>query len=87
MPGILLEKATEQLEKTYQRQKTEGCQISKMYVALDLDLSYRLLNDPLSYHDGNIMEIAAQTLHEAFQPFKEVFAAKGLDLHLLIVQP
>jgi hypothetical protein len=83
----LLKKATEQLEKTYQRQMTEGRQISKMYVALDLDLSYRLLHDPLSYHDGNIREIAAQTLHETFQPFKEAFAAKGLDLHLLIVQP
>lgn len=83
----LLKKATEQLEKTYQRQKTEGRQISKMYVALDLDLSYRLLHDPLSYDDGNIREIAAETLHEAFQPFKEAFAAKGLDLDLLIVQP
>lgn len=83
----LLKKATEQLEKTYQRQKAEGRQISKMYVALDLDLSYRLLHDPLSYHDGNIREMAAQTLHEAFQSFKEAFAAKGLDLHLLIVQP
>ncbi|WP_068467546.1 hypothetical protein [Candidatus Protochlamydia phocaeensis] len=85
--NTLLEKATEQLEKTYQRQKTEGRQISKMYVALDLDLSYRLRHDPLSYHDGNIGEIAAQTLHGAFQPFKKAFAAKGLDLDLLIVQP
>lgn len=83
----LLKKATEQLEKTYQRQTTEGRQISKMYVALDLDLSYRLRQDPLSYHDGNIREIATQTLDEAFQPFKEAFAAKKLDLNLLIVQP
>lgn len=83
----LLKKATDQLEKTYQRQTAEGRQISKMYVALDLDLSYRLLHDPLSYDDGNIREIAAQTLHDAFQPFKEAFAAKGFDLNLLIIQP
>jgi hypothetical protein len=83
----LLKKATEQLEKTYQRQTTQGNQISKMYVALDLDLSYRLLYDPLSYDDGNIREIAAQTLHETFLPFKEAFVAKGLDLNLLIIQP
>lgn len=83
----LLKKATDQLEKTYQRQKSEGRQISKMYVALDLDLSYRLLYDPLSYHDGNIKEIAVQTLNKAFQPFKEVFAVKGLNLNLLIIQP
>ncbi len=85
--NTILEKATEQLEKTYQRQKSEGRQISKMYVALDLDLSYRLRHDSLSYHDGNIGEIAAQTLHAVFQPFKDAFAARGLDLDLLIIQP
>lgn len=84
--NTLLEKATEQLETTYLSQTNEGRQISKMYVALDLELSYRLLHDPLCYDDGNIREIAAQTLHEAFKPFKEAFAAKEIDLNLFIIQ-
>ena len=85
--NTVLKEATEQLEETYQRQKAEGRQISKMYVALDLNLSYRLRHDPLSYHDGNIEEVAEQALHEAFEPFKDAFAAQGLDLNLLIIQP
>ena len=54
---------------------------------IDLALSYRLLQDPLSYNDGNVKEIAEQTLQEAFQRFKETFAANGLDLQLLVIQP
>jgi hypothetical protein len=83
----LLKKAINQLEETRQRQTVEGQKISKMHVALDLALSYRLVQDPLSYYDGNIKELAEQTLQDAFQPFKETFAAKGLDLYLLIVKP
>jgi hypothetical protein len=83
----LLKQATDQLEETRQRQLAKGQKISKMHVALDLALSYRLLQDPFGYHDGNVKEIAEQTLHEAFQPFKETFAANGLDLHLLVIQP
>lgn len=83
----LLNIATEQLKETYQRQKGEEHQISKMHVAVDLALSYRLLQDPLSDHDGNIEEIAAQTLHKAFQPFKDAFSVQSTDLDLLIVKP
>ncbi len=83
----LLTKATAQLMDAYQHQKNEGYLISKMYVALDLALSYRLLHDPFSDHDGNIREIVAQTLCEAFQKFKDDFAARNLDLELLIIQP
>lgn len=82
----LLKQATDQLEETWQRQLAKGQKISKMHVALDLALSYRLLQDPFSYNDGNIKEIAEQTLQEAFQPFKEAVAAKRLNLHLLIIQ-
>jgi hypothetical protein len=83
----LLKQATDQLEETHQRQLANGQKISKMHVALDLALSYRLLQDPFGYHDGNIKEIAEQTLQEAFQPFKDAFAAQGLELHLLAIQP
>lgn len=82
----LLKQATDQLEETRQRQLANGQKISKMHVALELTLSYRLLQDPFSYHDGNIKEIAELTLQEAFQPFKDAFAAQGLELHLLVIQ-
>lgn len=85
--NTLLEKATTQLEKTYTRQKTGGREISKMYVALDLELSYRLLHDPFSYNDGDVQKSAEQALQEVFQPFKEAFTSNGIDLHLLVIQP
>lgn len=79
--------AIEQLKETYGRQTSEGHQISKIYVALDLALSFRLQHDPFNHHDENIGEIAVQTLQEAFQPFKDASVAQGLDLDLFIIQP
>lgn len=74
-----------QLLEAYKRQETEGHKISKLYVALDLSLSYRLLQDPFSYHDGNVQDIAIEKLHEIFQPFKDEFSINGLDLELLLI--
>ncbi len=85
--NTLLNKATEQLKETYQRLITEDHTVTKMYVALDFNLSYRLQQDPFSYDDGNIEEVAEKALHDAFQPFKNAFFAQSLDLDLLIVKP
>lgn len=82
----IIRKKTRQLEEAHRNKKTEGNTISKLYVALNLGLSYRLLQDPLSRLDGNIQETADKTLHEIFQPFKDEFAAKGLELELLLVK-
>lgn len=81
-----IELSVEQLKKTYQRKKDEGYNVSKMYVALDIVLSSRLLQDPLSNYDGNIEETVKQALLEAFQPFKEDISSQGLDLDLFIVE-
>ena len=83
----LLKQATDQLNETRLRQLAKGQKVLKMHVALDLALSYRLLQDPFSYNDGNIEEVAEQTLIEAFHLFKETFAATGVDLQLLVIQP
>lgn len=82
----ILNKATKQLEETRNRFAAEGQVITKLHVALDLDLSYRLLRNPFSYDDGNIAEVAEKALHETFEPYKAAFAKKNLDLHLLIVR-
>jgi hypothetical protein len=82
----ILNKATKQLEETHNRLTTEGQVITKLHVALDLDLSYRLLRDSWSHDDGNIAEIAEKALHETFEPYKIVFAKKNLDLHLFIIR-
>lgn len=82
----ILNKATKQLEETHNRLTAEGQVITKLHVALDLDLSCRLLRDPLSYDDGNIAEVAEKALHETFQPYKIAFGKKNLDLHLLIIR-
>lgn len=83
----ILNKATKQLEETHNRLTAEGQVITKLHVALDLDLSCRLLRDPLSYDDGNIAEVAEKALHETFEPYKIAFAKNNLDLHLLIIRP
>jgi len=82
----ILNKATKQLEETHSRFTAEGQVITKLHVALDLDLSYRLLRNPFSYDDGNIAEVAEKALHETFEPYKAAFAKKNLDLHLLIIR-
>lgn len=82
----ILNKATKQLEETLNRLTAEGQAITKLHVALDLDLSYRLLRNPFSYDDGNIAEVAEKALHETFEPYKAAFAKKNLDLYLLIVK-
>lgn len=83
----IFDEATQQLEETQNRLTAEGQVITTLHVALDLDLSYRLLRDPFSYDDGNIAEVAEKALHETFEPYKAAFAKKNLDLHLLIIQP
>ncbi len=83
----ILCEATKQLEEAYQHQTAEGYHVLKMYVALDLALSYRLLQDPFSYYDGNIEEVAEKVLHDMFQPFKTAFAQKNFNLDLLIIRP
>lgn len=82
----ILNKATKQLEETHSRFTAEGQVITKLHVALDLDLSHRLLHNPFSYDDGNIAEVAEKALHETFEPYKAAFAKKNLDLHLLIIR-
>lgn len=82
----ILNKATKQLEETQSRLAAEGQIIAKLYVALDLDLSCRLLRDPFSYDDGNVAKVAERALHETFEPYKVAFAKKKLDLCLLIIR-
>lgn len=83
----ILNKATKQLEETHQHQTADGYPVTKLYVALDLALSSRLRHDPFNYDDGGIDEVAKQALYETFEPYKIAFAAKNLDLNLLIIQP
>ncbi len=82
----VIQKAIEQLKKTQQDQMSKGIRISKMYVALDLELSHRLTHDPYSYDDGNILEIAEQALREIFEPYKSAFAENNVLLELLIIK-
>jgi hypothetical protein len=82
----ILNKATKQLEEAYNRLTAEGQVITKLHVALDLNLSYRLLSNPFSYNDGNIAEVAEKALHDTFEPYKADFAKRNLDLCLLIIR-
>lgn len=82
----IFDKATKQLEDSYHRLTTEGQIVNKLLVALDLDLSYRLLHDHFSYDNGNIAEVAEKALYETFEPYKTAFAKKSLDLSLLLIQ-
>ena len=70
----ILNKATKQLEETHNRLTVDRQVITKLHVALDLDLSYRLLLDPFSYDDGNIAEVAEKALYETFEPYRVAFA-------------
>ncbi len=79
-----MRKAIKQLQETCERREQEGYRVSKLYVALDLSLSYRLLQDPFSYSDGNMKGLAAEKLEEIFQPFRDELSVKGLDLELLL---
>jgi hypothetical protein len=83
----ILDKATKQLEDSYHCFTTEGQIINKLWVALDLDLSHRLLRDPFSYDDGNIVEVAEKALYETFEPYKTAFAKNNLDISLLLINP
>ncbi|WP_143876379.1 hypothetical protein [Waddlia chondrophila] len=83
----IFNKATKQLEDTYHRLTAEGQTVNKLLVALDLELSYRLLHDHFSYNNGNIAEVAEQALYETFEPYRTTFAKKNLNLGLLLIQP
>ncbi len=74
----------EQLQKAIKRQSKEGHEVSKLNFALVLSLSYRLCQDPFSHNDGNIEDLAAQKLREAFRPFKDELSAQGFDIDLLL---
>lgn len=66
------------------RQIQEGYQVSKLYLAFDLSLSYRLFQDHFSYNDGDIKCLVAESLEEVFQPLRNELSIKGLDLELLL---
>ena len=83
----ILDKATKQLEDSYHCFTTEGQIINKLWVALDLDLSHRLLRNPFSYDEGNIVEVAEKALYETFEPYKTAFAKNNLDISLLLINP
>ncbi len=77
-----MQETAEQLQGASDRQIQEGHQVSKLYVALDL--SYRLLQDPFSYNDGDIKSLVTDSLQDIFQPLGNDLAVKGLDLELLL---
>ncbi len=80
----IMQEGVKQLQKTCERLKQEGHRVPKLYLVLNLTLSYRLLQDPFSRNDGNMQDLAAEKLKEIFQPFKDEFSEKGLDLELLL---
>jgi hypothetical protein len=80
----IMQQGVDQLQEACKRQVEEGHQVSKLYFALDLSLSYRLLQDPFSYTEGNVMGSAAKKLEEIFQPFKDKLSLNGLEIELLL---
>jgi hypothetical protein len=80
----IMQKGVDQLQEACKRQVEEGHQVSKLYLSLDLSLSYRLLQDPFSYNDGNVMVSATRKLEEMFQPFRDELSLNGLDIELLL---
>lgn len=83
----IFDKATKQLEVTHHRLTAEGQIINELKVALDLDLSYRLLYDLFCYDDGNMADVVKKALYEIFEPYRVAFAEKKLNLSLLLIQP
>lgn len=81
----IFDKATTQLKDSYLRFAAKGQIINKLPVVLDLNLSYRLLCDHLSYDDGNIADVAKKVLHDTFESYKIAFAKENLDLNLLLI--
>lgn len=79
-----MQKGVDQLQGACKRQMEEGHQVSKLYLSLYLSLSYRLLQDPFSYNDGNVMVSATRKLEEMFQPFRDELSLNGLDIELLL---
>ncbi|NGX63249.1 MAG: hypothetical protein KR126chlam6_00657, partial [Candidatus Anoxychlamydiales bacterium] len=76
--------AVKQLQETYKRLEKEGHQVSKLFFALDLSLSYRLLQDPFSYSDRDFQDLVTEKLEEIFRPFKDELLLDGIDLKLLL---
>lgn len=80
----VIHKAVDQLLVACERLAQEGRRVSTLYVALDLSLSYRLLQDPFSCSDGDIEAVAAEQLGVVFKPFKDQLAAQGYGLELIL---
>lgn len=78
-------KGVAQLKEAYSFQLERGRVLSKLVLALNLSLSYRLLQDPLSYNNGNIKDIAELEIYKVFEEVCSEEAQLSIDFELLLL--
>jgi hypothetical protein len=84
----LMKNGVDQLMETRKYYMKMGHQISKLYLVLNISLSYRLRNDPLSHSDANIKDYATEKLKKIFLQFKEKkedFDLNGIEIELVSI--
>ena len=80
-----IDKAVTQMRATHQKQMQNGIHVRKLYVALVISLSSRVIQNPYSHTDFDGKSYADKELQQIFKPIYDEYKAQGYHLELFLI--